>query len=644
VIAAAVVYANALTGPFIFDDFDAIVENPHVRRLWPLSEAISAPPQSTVAGRPLVSLSLALNYAWGGLEVRGYHLTNIAIHLLCALLLYGIVARTLGGTASRDAPRRGPPGLAAACALIWLVHPLCTETVNYVVQRTESMMALFAAIRAWDSNRVTAWSVAAVLACVAGMLSKESMVTAPVAVLLYDLAYRPGPPGAIVRRRWPLYAGLAAGWIVLAAIMLGGPRSDTVGLSLGVGALAYAENQALLILGYLKTALWPNPLVIDYGYARPLAHGIATPYVWGVLLLACAVAMLFVRRPALGYPALWVFLVLAPTSSFVPIVSEVGAERRMYLPLAGLVTLIVIAGERLSRRIGSHSRGALSGRTIGVVATGLLVLTLGWTTRARNEDYKDAQTLWRTAIDARPDNPRAYNNLGQALHREGAPIDALRQYRRAVELDGEYSQAHFNVGLALADLGRSAEAEESYRRALELNPGLAVAQHNLGSELANSGRLDEALPHFEQAVYLSPEWARARHSLGRALRLTGDSHSAMEHLRRAAALDPQHWESRSDLAWILATDPDPSLHDPQEAVRIAERAVGLTQRPHSMALDTLAAAYAADGRFDDAIASARDAAAAALSARTRVRIEERLGLYLDGQPYRENPESSAGPP
>jgi Flp pilus assembly protein TadD len=636
VVAAAAAYANALSGPFVFDDVGAIVENPHVRRLWPLSEALSAPPQATVAGRPLVSLSLALNYAVGGLDVRGYHLTNLAIHVLCGLLLYGVVGRTLETSTGRRAR-----GLAAACAVIWLVHPLCTETINYVVQRTESIMSLFylatlyAAVRASATDRPSGWNAAAIMACAAGMASKESMVTAPVAVLLHDAAYQPGSLSDIVRRRWPLYAGLAATWGLLASIMLSGPRSKTVGLSLGVGALEYAENQAVLVVEYLKTALWPHPLVFDYGYARPLPDGTATPFVVLVLVLLAMAIFAFGRRPVVGYPAIWVFLILAPTSSFVPIVSEVGAERRMYLPLAGLVVLLVTAGERIVDRWSHRVRRPRALRGGAVVAVALVVAALAWTTHRRNADFRSAETLWRTAVAARPLNPRAHNNLGRSIHRDGRVLEAIRHYERSLELDPRYSQAHFNLGVAHGDLGRSDEAIRSYRRALESNPELARAHHNLGTELANGGRLQEAIPRFEEAVHLAPEWAGARYHLGRALRLAGRTAEALDQLRRAVELDPEHWESLSDMAWILATSAEAAVRDPARAVQLASRAVDLTDGRHAIPLDTLAAAYAAAGRFDEALVTARGALAVVSAEGLRLEIERRIEMFESGRAFHE---------
>ncbi len=196
VIVALAVYANSFRGPFIFDDEQSILQNPSIRRLWPIWGPLNPPKGGwPVQSRPIMNLSLALNYALFGLDVRGYHGFNLTIHVLGALLLYGIVRRTLSLPALRDRFGKVAAQLALAAALIWTVHPLQTESVTYVIQRTESIMGLFylltlyCVIRGACSARPVGWCLSAVVACALGMASKEVMVTAPVIVLLYDRSF-----------------------------------------------------------------------------------------------------------------------------------------------------------------------------------------------------------------------------------------------------------------------------------------------------------------------------------------------------------------------------------------------------------------------------------------------------------------------
>jgi hypothetical protein len=278
---------------------------------------LSPPRDTSVAGRPLVNLSFAMNYAMGGLDVTSYHATNLALHLLVALVLFAIVRRSLRERVVPESLRQHGDGLAFAAALLWVLHPLNTEVVDYLVQRSESAMALcylatlYCAIRAQARPQRWGWRVAAVVACAAGMASKESMVTAPVMVLLYDRFFFYGSLRDALRARGMLYAGLALTWVVLAAMLLGHPRS-AVGFASGVTWSTYFLNQLPMITRYLWLSIWPRSLVIDYGPTPAVAlRDVVLP---GVLIVALGVLTLVALRPRplLGFLGVWFFVTLAP--------------------------------------------------------------------------------------------------------------------------------------------------------------------------------------------------------------------------------------------------------------------------------------------------------------------------------------------
>ena len=282
-LAVALTYANSLQGPFILDDNAAIVQNQQIRQLSRPSAVLLPEAESPVAGRPLVSLSFALNYAAGGLDVRGYHAVNIAIHLVCALLIFGLVRRTLEFPRVRRHVGGSSINLAFAAALLWAVHPLNSEVVDYVTQRSESMMAafylstLYTAHRALTDSRKRVWQVLAIVSCALGMMSKESMATAPVMVALYDRVFAFDSWSDAVRGRLRLYVGLAATWLILIAVVLSGSRSGVAGFSSGVSAWTYLLNQTLLITHYLRLSVWPSGLVVFYGWPAPLTLGDVFP-------------------------------------------------------------------------------------------------------------------------------------------------------------------------------------------------------------------------------------------------------------------------------------------------------------------------------------------------------------------------------
>jgi hypothetical protein len=269
------VYGRSLGAPFIFDDVHSVVENRSITRLWPLvgnaaePGPLQPPLHSPTRGRPLVNLSFALNYQMSALAPRGYRLVNIALHAINVLLLAAFVWRTmrLPIFASRFEKAAGP--LAFLVALLWAVHPLATETVVYITQRTELMVACFylstfyASLRYCETMAVK-WLVLAVLACWAGMATKEVMVTAPVMWMLYDRAFLSGSLRAAWEKSKPLYLGLFSSWALLLFLNYDGPRSASTGFHHEVSAAEWWYTQSKILLMYLKLVVWPWPLSIHY--------------------------------------------------------------------------------------------------------------------------------------------------------------------------------------------------------------------------------------------------------------------------------------------------------------------------------------------------------------------------------------------
>jgi hypothetical protein len=195
---ALAAYSNSFRGPFLFDDTASIESNPYVRHLWPIWEAMKAPHETSVAGRPIVSLTLAANYAVSGMQVWSYHVVNLLIHVASAWLVFGIARRTFLSAPLRKRFGSDSYALALAIAAIWVVHPLNTMCVTYIVQRAEALMGmcylltLYAVIRNNESRHPAMWQVCAVVACLTGMGCKEVMATAPIVVLVYDAIFLSG--------------------------------------------------------------------------------------------------------------------------------------------------------------------------------------------------------------------------------------------------------------------------------------------------------------------------------------------------------------------------------------------------------------------------------------------------------------------
>ena len=569
VLAAVVAFANGLSGPFIIDDKTSIPENPHIRKLWPLSDVLVAPPDSTVARRPVVILTLALNHAVNGLDPRGYHVVNVLLHALNALLLFALVRGTLARAALRE---RAVP-IALAVALLWAVHPLQTEAVTYVIQRTELLMAFFLLATLWsfvrslESPRPGAWQALAVAACAAGMASKEAMAAAPLVVLLWDRVFAAGSFREALRRRPLLYGGLFGTWLLLGALIVATP-SATIGFGHAhLTAWDYAWTQCGVILHYLRLTVWPHPLVIDYtGWPIARSVAVAAPAAALLLVLLVATAWALVRHPALGFVGAWFFLLLAPSSSIVPIVSEVAAERRMYLPLAAPILLAVLGADAALTRF---ARADLR-RALGAVLLGLVAVVLAALTVRRNADYASEVAILSDLVAKRPDNARAHYHLGVLFERASRLADAERAYAEAVRADPHYGPAQLNLGVMRARQGRVGDAIAGYRDAVAQNPRDASLRNNLGVMFASRGELDEAIAHYEEALRLRPDYPDAHANLGNALRDRGRALEALPHYEASLASRPGHAGTHLNLGLALAR-----LGRTEDARRHLERALAL---------------------------------------------------------------------
>jgi tetratricopeptide (TPR) repeat protein len=556
VLAGWAAYSNSFAGPFLFDDLDSIPGNPTIRHLSPIWSAMWAPPSAGSAGRPLLNLSFALNYAFGGLNVWGYHVLNLAIHLLAGLTLFGIVRRTLQNWVKLPAVGAGQtPGLspavpALAVALLWTLHPLQTEAVSYVSQRAESLMGLFylltlyAFIRYAEEGK-TRQAVFSIVFYLLGVASKEMIVTAPVAVLLYDRTFVSGTFREAGRRRWKYYALLASPWLLL-GYQLSGVHARGAGLNVGGSWWDYALMEGRVVLQYLGLAIWPYPLVFDYGRGVDAASWAEAPYVVAVLLLVAGVAWLLFRPSppdsggrAVGFAGAWFFLVLAPTSSVVAVSNLPMAEHRLYVPLAGVIAVVALG---IYRWLGSRS----------VPVWLALAAAAGALTAVRNEDYRTALRMWTVTAEQQPENARVQTNLGQALEAAGRPDEAEAHFAKAIQLRPDYAEGHFNQGNFLLRQNRPAEAVEPCEAALRLKPDYPQAHYVLGVALLRLGREEAAFEQFAAALRVQPDYVDVHHTLAGALAMSGRMDEALAHYEIALRLQPGEPFLQIEMANVLA--------------------------------------------------------------------------------------------
>ena len=367
------------------------------------------------------------------------------------------------------------------------------------------------------------------------MATKEVMVSAPLLVLLYDRTFLAGSWRDAWARRKGFYLSLGATWLLLGWLVLGTEnRGGTAGLGMGDSAWTYALTQTRAIVRYLQLAVWPHPLVFDYG-TESIEHLVdALPYVLVIALLIAGAAFALGRWPAAGFLGAWFFAILAPSSSIVPIPVQTMAEHRMYLPLAAVVALVVVSLYSYWRR------GCWF--VCGAIALALVALTV-----VRNKDYLNPRSIWADTVVKRPANARAQCYYGDVLAARGEFTEALSHYDAAIQSDlpaktsggrSILGDILVNSGNVLRSLGREGEAVTRYEAALHVDPSLAAAHFNLGGVHLQADRLPEAVDRFEQALKIDPNYVAAHTSLGSALLLEGRTTEALVHYETALRLDP----------------------------------------------------------------------------------------------------------
>ncbi len=517
--AAFLAYLPALNGPFLFDDLslEALLQSP--------------PPWEVLAARiarSVSNLSLLAEAGLAGLNPKSFHFTNIALHLLNGLLVWRILETLLA--------RRGPLSQsgrlsAAAGAGIFLLHPLQTEAVAYISSRSEVLSAFFAYsafllfLRSAETTLPRSLAITVLLAL--GALSKEPAVALAGVFLLFDLLLQDPPSLRPLLRRWKLYvpllAAASAAGIKLYLIL---SREGTAGATGKNKPLDYLLTQFEVIWQYFRLLLWPAGQNLDHAW--PVAKAPGDAGVWlGAAALACLLAVLWrfrKRYPVALFGMLFLLVLLAPTSSIVPI-DDAMAERRLYLGSPGVA---MIAAEFLRRLRPS---AILSG------AAAVLIVLAGLTWK-RAELYTAAIPMWEDSVSSNPNNSRAWFHLGFAYYEQGRCADATQAYEKAAATAAapDY-QLLVNWATTLECSGRMDEAIARIREADKLEhraEGLAI----LGRIYAKQGRLGDALNVLNEALQLDPSEENALVFRGNVYLLRNQPAEALADYEQALRLQP----------------------------------------------------------------------------------------------------------
>ncbi|MGD8989877.1 MAG: tetratricopeptide repeat protein [Desulfobacterales bacterium] len=550
-----VIYANTLTGPFVFDDRPHIVENPYIRLAGlsfdDLKEVIQ---KSRYRNRPVANMSLALNYYANGYNVVGYHAVNILIHICSGFFLYLLLKVTLNLPSLRErfSYHKWIPLLSA---LLWLVHPIQTQSVSYIIQRMNSMAAMFYILSlllyvrfrlAPRKGKKGLLLSGCVLAGLLSLGTKEIAVTLPFFIFLYEWFFFQNLSGQWLNRRAPVLAALGAFAMLLAFIYLGSNPLD--GIKMGYSAREFTPGLRLLtelrvVVFYVSLLLWPHPQRLNLTHDFSLSLSFFQPpgtffsllLIVGFLLAAICLAK---RHPLFSFCVLWFFGNLVIESSVIAL--ELVFEHRLYLPSMMALFLVVVG-----------LFGVIRPQWLAITLLCVAVATSSIWTYQRNAVWADDVALWRDCAQKSPAIARAYTNLASALVRRGNLKEAAAHYQAALKLKPEYAEPHFNLGIIQAKSGQLAEGLKHFRKAIEIEPHNFKAQNNLGAALLSGGRLDEAISHLQTALEINPDYPEAHNNLGQALQLQGNRGAALDHFKEALHLDPAYARAHVNLGIVL---------------------------------------------------------------------------------------------
>lgn len=551
-------YANTLQAPFLFDDMHNIVENPYIRiKELSYGSLAKAAAKSPASSRWLPNMSFAVNYYLAGMAVQSYHFVNIGIHILCGIILYYLALVTLSLDSLKRFARHARQ-IAFWGTLIWLLHPVQTNGVTYIVQRMTSMAALFFLLallayaigRQQNTGKRNLLFVLSVCSGFLAVISKENGVMLPVMILGYELFFVRQSKASIFTRNY-LFLGLAL--ILLGAVVsifyFGGNNPFVSAVS-GYESRDFTLGQRLLtqprvIIHYLSLLFWPLPERMNLSYDFLVSKALLVPPTTALAILCLAtmtatVFLLFSRNRLLSFAIFWFLGNLLIESSIIPL--EIIFEHRMYLPS----TIVIIAIVAVLFTAGSAKTKSVS-VVLACIAAVLVFLT--W---QRNDDWRSEVSMWSDVVEKSPNLARAHVNLGKALVRENRYDEAQEILQRSIRLDPDSGNGYMNLAIVLEHQNRPGQALVYANKALETGNADPAKVHQVkGLAYGKLGDLQAAIREMEEALRYRPDSAQIHVNLGIVYGRSGSQGMAEKYFRQAAMLDPDNGFALQNLGIVL---------------------------------------------------------------------------------------------
>ncbi len=550
VVAAGIAYGNSLSGPFQYDDLHSVQYNPHIRSLKWVPTYFVDP--STFSGqargfmyRPLLLTTYAVDYALWGQNATAFRVTNLLIHGAASAAfgaLSFIFLRSMGG--------------AAVTGLLFLVHPMHSEAINYISARSDSLMALFFLLACICAlRRRSGWMG---LSYGAALLVKSVATTlAPMLAMLRG--WEADPRSSLGRREVVGVGLLTAGYIGI----LWSTRFLSHSAEVFPRAPAYEIwTQLKALIYYLWLLAIPTRLTIEHPFSTGSPSDTAVMLA-GAVVVSVAVLGLRHRLTVPGMAAIWFGVCMIPYC-VLPL-NIVVAERRAYLACAGGLLLAGWAWRRLYDR---------RGRQVSWIGVGLLTVLLVLTVQ-RNTVWATDISLWTDAVSKNPVSARAHVNLALAHRRAHDPVAARLYLDEGLRLDSDFAEGWVIAGDLARDNGEMATARAAYERAVVIQPTLEGVYHNLGNLSTAQRNPLEAVAHYERTLEINPRFAEARNNLGQALEALGRDQEALRQYEHAV-LDSSYWIHTDDPvggAWYNLARLADRLQDPSRASRAFQETI-----------------------------------------------------------------------
>jgi Flp pilus assembly protein TadD len=563
------VYSNTFTVPFLYDDSRFIPDNPLIKDF----DYFLNPSKATDINlaedvhryfrtRYVGFFSFWANYKLGGINVKGYHMGNIAIHLINSLLVYLIITLSFKTPFLKDSPvRKKAPLIALFSGLLFVAHPIQTEAVTYILQRLVLLAGMFYLLstaayvgaRLSDDNASKYFLYLLALAsAMLGMKTKENVFTLPVAIMLYEFLFFRAPIKRKALFLAPLFLTMLMVPMAYLDIHEGVGIGRATSLSVDISRHDYLLTQFRVIVTYIRLLLFPLNQNVDHDYQLYNTF-FALPVFLSLIFLLCVIGfgVYMVRCSIKGEAAgrlaafgiFWFFLALAVESSVLPI-GETIVEYRVYLPSAGLFIAFVLFAIFLFDALAK--RWDLSGKMLVPTLT-LITLVMAGSAHARNSVWKDDLSLWKDSVSKSPRKARPHHNLGEAYEDLGMIDKAIKHYSIALKAEPNTAKIHNNLGNAYRTKGLKSKAVKHYEHAIRLEPDLAEPHVNLGIIYKSEGQFNKAISHYNSALRINPDQPEAHYNIGNMYMLKGHIERAIEHYSHAINLRPEDPDVHNNL-------------------------------------------------------------------------------------------------